>query len=139
MGVAHFVCPYGIRAVWSNRNELPKRTSHFVLYLKQGFGIRLAHGGILACLYRRDGLLPTESFWNVFTRDAELSVAHTMRCLPRICNTALMLRHEPFYTTFEPDVAYYCDICLPVYTASHRRRLDSRHGNTVNLEWYVRI
>jgi len=91
-------------------NWIAKRTSHIILFLKQGFGIRLGHGGILACLYRREGLLPTESFWNIFTCDAELSVADTMRCLPRICNTAQMVRHKSFYTTFNqmlPIIAMY--------------------------------
>lgn len=44
-----------------------------------------------------------------------------------------------FIQLLKLDIADYCDVCLPVYTASHRRSLDSRRGNTVNLEWYVRI
>jgi hypothetical protein len=59
-------------------NRIAERTSYFILFLKQGFGIRLAYDGILACLYRRDGLLLTGSFWNIFTCDAELCVAETM-------------------------------------------------------------
>jgi hypothetical protein len=91
----HMVLKLSIKLNWTCKTH-----ESFYTIFETGFWYLSSSCGCFSWSLLERWLLWTKWYRNIFTCGAELSVADTKRWLPRICNSAQMLRHESFHITF---------------------------------------